>query len=535
MRMDDVAAAEISDARDGRTRLAVVGELVLVFLVLFVAGASPVPSANEPHYLSKAKHYWDPAWCPSDFLCNSADAHEVFYWSFGWLATWMPLVQLAWFGRLLTWALLAWSWRRLSWSLVPGPLFAVLSAALLVTLNDRFQIAGEWIVGGVEAKGFAYVLVLLGLEALVRARWTAVWLYFGAASAFHVLVGGWAVVAALFVWFVSPDRPSVGSTLLGLAGGLVLSLPGLLPALALTHGVDPQTVREANELYVFERLYHHLVPQRFATIAIVRHLALVGVLVLLTPWAAGDQRWRRWSAFVAAAVGIAACGMVISMTVPIDSDWAASWLRFYWFRLSDAMVPMGVALAASRILWRWQQAHRPGFTIGLIAALMVVLVHMGQLLWQRHIDPRPPADRTAADLTAWREICDWAAAETPPETLFLTPRGSQTFRWYSGRGEVVTRKDIPQDSRGIVEWWRRLQRLHLAEADTPNVHWRESLAELGADELQALGREFGAEYVVTTADPPLALPRVGPRTSSYAVYRLTLPGDAAKNDSRSQP
>ncbi len=149
-------------------------EVALVFLVFFIHAAWPVPEVNEPHYLSKARHYWDPSWCANDFFCSTADAHQVFDASFGWLSRLLPMAAMAWCGRLVTWGLLAWAWRRLSWSLVPAPFYAVLSAALLVTLNVRCQMAGEWIVGGVEAKGIAYVLVLLGLEALVRGRWGAV-------------------------------------------------------------------------------------------------------------------------------------------------------------------------------------------------------------------------------------------------------------------------------------------------------------------------------------------------------------------------
>src|SRR5207248_1926402 len=136
---------------------------------------------NEPHYLSKAKHYWDAGWCAKDFFCNTSDAHQVFYWSFGWLTRWLSLAQVAWCGRLLTWALLAWAWRRLSVALVVGAGYAVLTAGLFIAMNDHFQMAGEWIVGGVEAKGFAYVLVLVALEALVRGRWTACILWLGGA------------------------------------------------------------------------------------------------------------------------------------------------------------------------------------------------------------------------------------------------------------------------------------------------------------------------------------------------------------------
>src|SRR5207244_3162725 len=138
----------------------------LIFAVFFIQGAWPAPEVNEPHYLSKARHYWDPSWCAGDFFCNTADAHQMFYWSFGWISRALPLPALAWCGRLLTWALLAWAWRRLSIALVNVRWFSVLSAALAVMLIARTNMAGEWLIGGVEAKGFAYVFVLLGLEAL---------------------------------------------------------------------------------------------------------------------------------------------------------------------------------------------------------------------------------------------------------------------------------------------------------------------------------------------------------------------------------
>src|SRR5439155_26181410 len=113
-------------------RLLAAAEVALVFLVFFIHAAWPAPDVNEPHYLGKARHYWNPDWCRHDFFCNTADAHHVFYWAFGWLSLWLTLPALAWCGRLIGWSLLAWSWRRLSVALVPRPLYAVLSAALFV-------------------------------------------------------------------------------------------------------------------------------------------------------------------------------------------------------------------------------------------------------------------------------------------------------------------------------------------------------------------------------------------------------------------
>lgn len=184
--MPDAQLSDLTCPRDDVARWRAACEIGLIFLLFFLQAGWPAPDVNEPHYLSKARHYWDPAWCANDFFCASADAHQVFYWTFGWLTQLLPFATVAWLGRILTWALVAWAWRRLSWSLVPAAWYSVLSAALWVMLTDRCQMAGEWVIGGVEAKGFAYALVLLGIEALVRGRWTGAWLLFGAASSSHI-------------------------------------------------------------------------------------------------------------------------------------------------------------------------------------------------------------------------------------------------------------------------------------------------------------------------------------------------------------
>ena len=494
-------------------------EVGLIFLVFFIHGASLAPDVNEAHYLSKARHYWDPSWCAHDFFCGTADAHQVFYWTFGWLTLWLPLPAVAWCGRVLTWGLLAWAWRRLGDALSLGPLGTVLSAALFVALNGMSQMAGEWIVGGVEAKGFAYVLVLLGLEALVRGRWSRSLLLCGAAASFHVIIGGWSLVAIGVTWLANSDRPPLARLLLPAFGAVLLALPGLVPALSLTWHVDPQIVDEANWIYVFDRLYHHLWPQSFPRSAIVSHVALVAVLVLLAWWAPNEGRWRRLRGFVATAVGLAAIGLAIDQLTPYEPELTARLLRYYWFRLADVMVPLGVALLFVRLLCEWRTARPIGFAVGAGAAILLSAGHLGEMTWRRHEQPWPPADAQIANLAAWREVCQWAASETPPDAVFLVPRLAQTFRWYSGRAEVANRKDIPQDAQGIVEWWRRMNRIYGSDPPTAE-RWHNSLAELGAARLIELGTEFGAGYVITAPYPVLNLERVGPANPSYVVYRL---------------
>ena len=177
-------------------------ETLLIFAVFCLQGAWPVPEVNEPYYLGKAIHYWNPHWASSDWFLQTADTHAVFYFSVGWLALILKPTAFAWTLRLLTWALLAWSWQRLSRAVVPRAWASVLTATLFVFLLQHYNMAGEWVVGGAEAKGFSFVLVFLALEAMVEGYWNRMWLLLGVASAFHILVGGWAAVAAGAVWML---------------------------------------------------------------------------------------------------------------------------------------------------------------------------------------------------------------------------------------------------------------------------------------------------------------------------------------------
>ena len=49
-------------------------EVLLILALFFVAHGDLPPDVNEGHYLGKAKHYWNPAWCPEDHFLKSADA-----------------------------------------------------------------------------------------------------------------------------------------------------------------------------------------------------------------------------------------------------------------------------------------------------------------------------------------------------------------------------------------------------------------------------------------------------------------------------
>jgi len=251
-------------------------EIGLVFLIFFIQGATPVPDVNEPYYVGKAIHYWNPQWVRGDFFLQSGDAQVAFYFLTGWLGFWLSPQVFTWIGRIVTWLLLAWAWCRVSRAVFFWPCLSVFSAVLFAVSQYYGRMAGEWMIGGFEAKGLAYVFVLLGLGAVVRGRWARAWVMFGLAAAFHVLVGGWAAVACGLAWLISGRREAPLRVIWpGIVLGALLALPGVIPALALDWGVDPQVRCQAHQIYVFHRLPHHLLPRAFPVAGMICFAGLV--------------------------------------------------------------------------------------------------------------------------------------------------------------------------------------------------------------------------------------------------------------------
>jgi hypothetical protein len=68
-------------------------------------------------------------------------------------------------------------------------------------------MAGEWVIGGCEAKVFAWACVLGGLGEFLRGRPASAWLAMGCGAALHPIVGGWGMIALVPAWWLTRTRP----------------------------------------------------------------------------------------------------------------------------------------------------------------------------------------------------------------------------------------------------------------------------------------------------------------------------------------
>ncbi|MFG0288934.1 MAG: DUF6798 domain-containing protein [Rhodopirellula sp. JB044] len=549
--------------------------IAILGLFFVYAGDAP-PGVNEAHYLAKAKNFWDPSWCNEDLFVSSGKAHWLFYQLFGWPTLFVSLSTTAWIGRLIGWGMLSAGLVRLCSQLRLPPAAAPLIAVLWVAGIQEGNLAGEWVVGGIEAKVPAYALVLFGIAELLRRNWSATWLLFGAASAFHVLTGGWSVVAGaiafLYLERIQPKGGQVRQPFFRpalFAGGLI-SLVGLLPAAAMSAGTTPEESVSAARIYTYFRISHHLLPSAFHFDWFVRHsvLTIATGLFLGADWFYAESPRRggiiALASFAAGALLISLCGLVVGMLPAVAPDLAAKLLRFYWFRLADAITPLALACSVAGLLSSyasklpskaglsiWKQirnsVQRDVRSAWLIAAGIVValaMYHAGRSTWERVADNVPIShsnrllglNRAASywkqrrTMEDWIDVCRFVRANTAADAVLLTPRHQQSFKWYSHRAEVVNWKDIPQDAENLRKWARRFVEVFPMELSTMRVTIR-------YDRLRDFRRRFKVDWMIVdrrVVGPQLPLVQVYPvgeeRNSTYAVYRLPTINDSPQNE-----
>ena len=488
------------------SKAAAVAEIAIMTAIFAAAGAWPAPDINEAVYLTKARHHSDPSWGAGDFFLETPDAHGVFYVLFGPLAAGMPLEQAAWIGRVLGWLALAIGFRHGVAPLLQSKWGRVAAAAAFSAALRHTTMAGEWVIGGCEAKVFAWALVLAAVGEIAAGRFAIGWLFAGAATAVHPIVGGWAMVAIAAAWIVSGGasaRPRDPVAIAALIGGVALAACGVVPALGLSAGATAAERAAANRIYVVDRLPHHLLPGSFAEPLVARHLlAVLGwwLLSRLASPAQSPAAWSRLQSFTLAALGISIAGAAIACCEPVAPGAAIGLLRFYWFRLADVIVPLSLAVSAAAVLEDDAACHRlgllpPAAWRGIVALLLCADVAAQSRHWPMPAGgaavPRADAKVEAA---AWADICDWVKNNSPPDACFLTPRGAASFTWRTGRREVVSWKNSPQDARSLVEWRRRIADCFSTDGALTNME--ASTAALGAERLGQVADRYDADFMI---------------------------------------
>jgi hypothetical protein len=151
----------------------------------------------------------------------------------------------------------------------------------------------------------------------------------------------------------------------------------------LNAGTSADIIREAHQIYVFKRLPHHLVPYGFKDgikdSFMLRFALLTVMWIVFCRNLGSGRRQQMFNAFVWGVLGIAAAGLIFAYGLVGNRELSAEILRFYWFRLSDIVVPMGVAFGSVRFCIHYQKEIQsvlvPSFPKVLVMTAIIAAIY----------------------------------------------------------------------------------------------------------------------------------------------------------------
>ena len=510
---------------------------------------------NEPHYLCKSRHFWQPDWCAQDFFLTSPNAHTVFYATIGSLTQLGSFEFAAVIGRVLTTLLLAWGWVHCLTPLFFTRWAPLWSAWLYLAFAACGNFSGEWLVGGIEGKVLCYAFLLASLGEILRSRPLRAATWAGLAVSFHPVVGIWGVLAFALsealrrilqarhtrrqrvlskametdatrdVPAMPPiNSPSNLSFLIAGLGPIVvflaLALPGLIPVFQLlTESVSTETRYAATYLQVFFRLAHHLDPMMFSVRSYICYALMLTLWLVSFYWGGRTNSKRIFDGIVLFAVLFAVAGIFIGWgprppkLMPFFAQ-RMQLLKFYPFRLADVLLPVALAVSLVSVLERslFNSVRRDGLrSFGFRPEWLIALIFLAGL-GRAHLTSETNR-YSREDRVDWLDVCSWIDQHLPADALVQSPTNGWAFKWFARRAEYVSFKDCPQDAAGIVEWNRRLNFLQ--------KWFEQNYADeiYSKDELRELRRLTSLSHLLTDRLGPLELEPIY-RNGTFQVYDL---------------
>ena len=144
----------------------------------------------------------------------------------------------------------------------------------------------------------------------------------------------------------------------------------------------------------------------------------------------------------------------------------------------------------------------------LIAALVCTASAFGSIsMLQMKTEPIVPRScpPKASIAKGWLDICRWARENTDPGAVFLVPKGCDSLKWNARRADAGQWKEIPQDARSIVEWYKKMEALYVPIGAKSSARWNQplicALINKGRNRYDRICQEYRIDYIISELPP----------------------------------
>jgi len=456
-----------------------IASLIMLFIVI-IAKFRPWLIGNETVSLIASKRICEPDFLVNDWAFNSTkniDIKILFNILMAPLWLLFDFLSIAFIGRLLTWSLLIFSIINLSKVLEIKWRCLIIGFLFWLYLGQFGQsiAAGGWIFGGVEPKCFSYAFLLLAMASLLREKIFVGSIYCGLAVFFHVIVGGWGLVALFFAMLFSFKEYGKGKLLEFCFCSFLFSMPIIMIAFFYLKGPTAIVASKSviNNLSVLFRNPHHLDPLYFLSLKKIIFLILLFMSTIIMFISNYNKREAKFFiVFLSVLMLIFTAGILAR---GISAIW---FLKFYPFRLGGIFLLFFFCLNFPKYLFQKERINyiRQAFStmrffpyqniFSIFILILVVYMSFNFDIGGKFIKDIKEFTKSWYEYglknkgfnnkdVNFAELTNWIKNNTNRGDIFVVPPDEFRFWLWAERACFFNFKCCPANVR-IIEWYNRL-------------------------------------------------------------------------------
>lgn len=464
---------------------------------------------NELDVLPFAYQTYNPQWIPADWYLNLPITYRyLFSYCIGFFIHHLGFVTTTVIGRIISYFLFAFVSIKFTEALQKQNFTAInlLPIVLFFALFKSGLGAGEWLLGGLDTKVFAYISILTSLYYLHQNKLGKTLFFTGLALSFHLLIGAFHTLAIglLLLFQVLQQQHSFKALVYRIPffflGGPI-GIYGIITQLAT------QAQSETNEgwlTYVTLRVPFHTLPSEFATEFWLKLalFALLNVLFLRV------KSLKKIATYNLVFIGLALVGTIAFYLINL-----VEFMRYYWFRMADALLPLLTCIALvswivnqyeATLLKRGTKRIAIAFSVGISTAVLI---------------PKIPEKAPEFIVNEDAEMSVWVQQNTPKNSVIITTPYYDYFYLNYQRPQFVSWKHAPQSNANMLEWHKRLKLLNKGYELTDLQSVINNYKQISTADIQAIQKEFLVDYILVQKRVQLDFP-VAYQSSKYKLYQL---------------
>ncbi|WP_139325030.1 DUF6798 domain-containing protein [[Limnothrix rosea] IAM M-220] len=463
--------------------------LIIFALLIFSHLLTGNMAENEVGKLMLAKQFMFPDWLPNDWYLSQPQKYQaLFQLVFGHSIAYLGFLATSILGRIIYYSLISFGLVLIARQIKLHLLSLFTAITLFLYSHQGMAIAGEWMVGSLETKGFAYGIVLIAIWLAMKQRYIWMIASLGIATSLHILVGGYATLTFLpwLAWsaykkglFRQEFIKKYLSTIC--LGTFIYLLTSIFATVTLFHSLSktvtaPESMLQATYIYTFLRNSHHLAPftwQKIRFLIIIIYLGIFG-------WC-----WHKTKEEFVFSVqkypnngtGIKSRLLLLELTVfsliPLFGGFVAVFfdsegalLQYYPFRFGSLMLALNSLLIAVYLIQKYIKTSRYiqgfkkyGFSLCLVTLALVHSLTLTSFTKQAINLLDFPIGIEQNNLES-QDVFTWIKNNTAKEAIIISsPSHYIGFNWLTNRATIAKFKLVPPTEIQIFEWYERLNDL----------------------------------------------------------------------------